>query len=50
MDAVLANTPPGSAQRVLPRAVSDAVPREFAAGDALRGIAALLVLILHVAI
>jgi peptidoglycan/LPS O-acetylase OafA/YrhL len=50
MDAVLANSPPGSAQRVLPRAVSDAVPREFAAGDALRGIAALLVLILHVAI
>jgi len=30
-----------------PRSVSDAVPRRFTAGDALRGIAALLVLIYH---
>jgi peptidoglycan/LPS O-acetylase OafA/YrhL len=32
-----------------PRRVSDAVPRRFTAGDALRGIAALLVLVFHAA-
>ncbi|HWF31290.1 MAG TPA: acyltransferase [Solirubrobacteraceae bacterium] len=50
MDAVLEQTPPRSTTHALPRAVSEAVPRQFAAGDALRGIAAMFVLIFHVAI
>ncbi|MGD0453501.1 MAG: acyltransferase [Solirubrobacteraceae bacterium] len=33
-----------------PRSVSDAVPRRFTAGDALRGIAALFVLVYHAAV
>jgi peptidoglycan/LPS O-acetylase OafA/YrhL len=50
MQAIIEQTPPRSTNRALPRAVSDAVPRQFAAGDALRAIAALLVLVFHVAI
>jgi peptidoglycan/LPS O-acetylase OafA/YrhL len=50
MEAVLEKTALRSTTRTLPRTVSDAVPRQFAAGDALRGIAAMFVLIFHVAI
>jgi peptidoglycan/LPS O-acetylase OafA/YrhL len=50
MDAVLDKISPERTDRALPRAVSDAVPRRFAAGDALRAIAAIFVLIFHVAI
>src|ERR1019366_4865695 len=34
----------------LPRTVSDAVPRRFTAGDALRGVAAMFVLVFHAAV
>ncbi|HTA37167.1 MAG TPA: acyltransferase [Solirubrobacteraceae bacterium] len=48
MDAVVEDTPtPLAARRAPARAVSDAVPRQLFAGDALRGIAALLVVLLH---
>lgn len=50
MEAVLEKTALRSTTRTLPQTVGDAVPRQFAAGDALRGIAAMFVLIFHVAI
>jgi peptidoglycan/LPS O-acetylase OafA/YrhL len=50
MDAALDKISPKQTDRALPRVVSDAVPRRLAAGDALRAIAAIFVLIFHVAI
>ncbi|HEX4483664.1 MAG TPA: acyltransferase [Solirubrobacteraceae bacterium] len=51
MDAVVEDNPTRNAdRRVLARSVSDAVPRQLLAGDALRGIAALLVVLLHVGV